>query len=598
MRLPLASLFVCACASYGQGFGQLATNLYGSTLYFSSPMRMKGTAQYLHPKIFVWDKTNGIRLYEQRASDLPYPFPPFGFGGTEYFALTNPDVAADGATLAVTGNRFCNGSDMCVASREEYQSTIYAPGQRAIGVPGTATLSRNGRYALLRSSIPILFLGNANLLDLQTGQQTALMAEWDPPGTRHEHEVANDGTVVLANGQGFSIGQGGKLISISAPLALLQSTPPPNPLINAAASLVVYQAGGGTFGPARLSVYTMATGTSIDLATESAAAPDFRPSISDDASVVAFIDGANRQIYVVAGSGAQPGQIGNFSEPVTEVALSGDGKVAFAVTAANRIARIDLASGMSVDLVLPTPTTSPAGPAVFAPNFGWRFSASRGGAITIQGSGFTADSQGVQPPYPLSLGGVKLQINGSAVPVAAVSPTSVSYPVPWDLPDSPVDVEVWASSAAGSPFVPGFEVEPVAPNFGTKTPNAPGTAIVAAHQDFLSLVSAANPPYPGEYIHVYAQDLGPVTPAPPSGLPAPIEPLAELAVPISCSLFLGTGGISVAVDVSFSGLAPGLLNTFQMDVRMPDSFAQGNPKSLFCFVDYPYTNHQLLGALP
>ena len=66
-----------------------------------------------------------------------------------------------------------------------------------------------------------------------------------------------------------------------------------------------------------------------------------------------------------------------------------------------------------------------------------------------------------------------------------------------------------------------------------------------------------------------------MTLVPPAGLPAPLEPLSELAVPISFSARIG--GTSVAVDISFAGLAPGPVNVFQMDVRMPDSFAQGSP---------------------
>ena len=41
------ALLLLAIPTFGQGFSQLATNLDGSILYFSSPLRMKGTNQYL-----------------------------------------------------------------------------------------------------------------------------------------------------------------------------------------------------------------------------------------------------------------------------------------------------------------------------------------------------------------------------------------------------------------------------------------------------------------------------------------------------------------------------------------------------------------------
>jgi hypothetical protein len=149
--------------AFAQGFGQLATNRDGSVLYFSSPLRLKGTNQYLHPKIFSWDNVNGIRLYEQRTSDVPFPTPllPGGYGRYP-FSLVAPDVSSDGSTVAVTGIRSCSFSDQCLLGIEEYQASIYTVGRSTIDVSGSAVLSRNGRYALLRSSI-LPQLGNAKM---------------------------------------------------------------------------------------------------------------------------------------------------------------------------------------------------------------------------------------------------------------------------------------------------------------------------------------------------------------------------------------------------------------------------------------------------
>jgi Elongation factor P, C-terminal len=99
MRVFCLTAFLCASAAFAQGFGQLATNKDGSTLYFSTPLRMKGSSQYLHPRIFTWDQTNGIGLYEQRPSDVPFPFPYFGFIGTQFFSLVAADLSSDGKTV-------------------------------------------------------------------------------------------------------------------------------------------------------------------------------------------------------------------------------------------------------------------------------------------------------------------------------------------------------------------------------------------------------------------------------------------------------------------------------------------------------------------
>jgi uncharacterized protein (TIGR03437 family) len=157
-------------------------------------------------------------------------------------------------------------------------------------------------------------------------------------------------------------------------------------------------------------------------------------------------------------------------------------------------------------------------------------------------------------------------------------------------------VEIWASSASNSPFVPGFEVGPTGEDF---MPNSQSgiQELIAAHQDFLSLVSTASPARPGEYIHFYATDLGPVIPAPPVGLPAPLNPLSILAVPISCTLGVYGDRSPVPVNVFFAGLAPGLLNVFQLDVQMPGSF-HGSPSVLNCLTGYPSVGYQISGNLP
>jgi uncharacterized protein (TIGR03437 family) len=596
MRFPCLLALLYANA-FAQGFGQLATNRDGSVLYFSSPLRIKGTDQYLHPKIFSWDNVNGIRLYEQRTPDVPFPTPAIpGAPGAHYFSLVAPDVTGDDATVAVTGIRLCAFSDSCLVALEEYQSSIYAAGRPSIDVPGTASLSRNGRYALLRSSVFSPF-GNSkmSLLDLQTGQQTAYTGEWEPPGGKHQ--VANDGTVALVSPGGFSIGQSGQLKAVPAPVALTNSSPIPlfhNPLINAAGSLVIYQAGGGTLGPARLSAYSVTTGSSIDLVTETADAPDFRPSISDDGSLVAFVARSNRQVYVVGGNGSGLRQISSFPETIIEVALSGDGLVALAVTATNRIVRINVAAAQSVDIVPPTPYTNvPAGTGLdnsFVQSY--RIRVSRGAVTTITGLGFAVASQDAEPPYPLSLGGVELRVGGTPIPIAGVSPNSISYPATWDLPDTPVDLEVWVSSTSASPFVPGVEVEPMGPSFYTVMPPSGPATLVAAHQDFQSFVSTASPAQPGEYIHIYARNLGPVLPAPFAGLRAPLQPLSELAVPISCTL---SDTNPVPVEVTFAGLAPGLLNVFQIDVHLPPTF-QGRPSGLTCEIGYPSLGYFIGGV--
>jgi hypothetical protein len=413
---------LCTHTAFAQGFSQLATNRNGSILYFSSSLRIKGTDQYFHPKIFTWDTVNGIRLYEQRKSDVPVPISSFGFIGSHFFSLVAPDLSSDGSTVAVTGVRFCNFSDVCILSLEEYQSTIYTAGQATITASGSATLSRNGRYALLRSSIHGAPLSSrVQLVDLQTGQQTQYSGISLPPGATHQ--VANDGTVVIGGFQGgISIAHDG-LLHIIVP----STSTAAHPLINDAGTLVIYQAGSGQVSePVRLSAYSVPAGSSIDLVTDTAGSL-FAASISDEGAQIAFLYGQNRQVYVIRRDGTGLRQITSFPEAVTEVALSGDGSAAFAVTAANRIVRIDIASAQSTDIVPPTPyTILPPIPYTNAD----RIMVSRGTVTLVSGSGFAADTEDALPPFPLALAGIELHLGGSTAPIAGVSPESISYPAP------------------------------------------------------------------------------------------------------------------------------------------------------------------------
>jgi uncharacterized protein (TIGR03437 family) len=346
-------------------------------------------------------------------------------------------------------------------------------------------------------------------------------------------------------------------------------------MINDAGTLVVYESGR------RLSAYAVAASSTFDLITAAADPPGFGASISDDGTQVAFLYGQNPQVYVIRSDGTGLRQITNFPEAVKEVELSGDGSIAFAVTAANRIVRIDVTTAQWTDIVPPTPYTSQSGCCI---------QVHRGEVFSVTGSGFAADSTKALPPFPLVLDGVELRVGGSPVPVAGVSQNSIDYPVPWDLPDGPVDVEVRVLDAGASPFVAGFEVEPALPSF------YPTPMLVAAHQEFQALVSADNPAQPGEYVHVFARDLGPVIPAPPAGLPAPLQPVSELAEPLACTFGQDTNPHPVPVEVTFAGLAPGLLNVFQIDVHLPSSF-HGSPSRLHCQIgNHPSVEYYVIGG--
>jgi uncharacterized protein (TIGR03437 family) len=592
MKRTCIVALVWASSAVAQGFSQLATNRDGSVLYFSSPLRMKGTDQYLHPKIFSWDKISGVRLFDQRPLNVGYPIPPVGLRA-DYYALQVPDVSSDGSTVAVTAVMLCNFGTACRTSAINlYQTTIYAAGNPGLTAPGNGSLSRNGRYVILRSSGDE-FSGFASLqlLDLQTGDQVSYGPVSDQ-GLARRRQVADDGTVL----RGFSLVKNGEVRPI--PTNGRGSTPNLAPMINNDATRVVYQANGLSSGPGRVMTYLVAysitSGSSIDLFTgttdiNGTDATGFGATISDDGSQVAFLNGEIPQVYVIRSDGTGLRQITNLQEAVTEAVLSGDGSAAFAVTASNRIVRIDVATAQSMDVVASTPYTLRNGP---LRNDTWTVPVSRGQVANIGGWGFAVRAESAVTPFPLTLGGVELRAGGTTIPIAAVDPDSVGFPAAWDLPDAPVDVEVWSSAASASPFVPGFRVVPVWPSFFSA--GSP-PLILAGHQDFSGLITSDSPPRGGEILHLYGKDMGPVYPAPPSGLAAPLSPLSELTLPMSCEL-RSQGGQREALEVLFAGLAPELLNIFQTDVRIPDSLPE-EANLLFCHIGDPSNGYNPWGAI-
>jgi uncharacterized protein (TIGR03437 family) len=373
---------------------------------------------------------------------------------------------------------------------------------------------------------------------------------------------------------GLVVARGAQSQTIPGSAAVLDSNGRFYATIDDAATLVVFERLGA------LSVYQVASGTTLDLATVTLdgtlwSGSRFGASLSADGSQVAFLYGNNRQVYLVGSDGKGLRQITSLPEAVHEVALSGDGKVAFAVTVQNRIVRIDVASATSTEIVAAIPyVTNP-------------FSqVGRGSLSTVTGAGFATGTAQATAPYPASLGGVQVSIGGRAAGIAAVSPTSLSYGVPWDAPIGVFEVEIESASAAASPLVPGVEVTSFPPE--SYTTIAPGTPFmqVAVHEDFSSLVSVASPARPGEVLHLYAHDLGPVSPAPPAGLPAPLRPVSALTVSLACTLRAEPGVVSVPVEVLFAGLGPTLTGVFQVDVRMPAVFTS-DLGALLCQVGTP-----------
>jgi uncharacterized protein (TIGR03437 family) len=125
-----------------------------------------------------------------------------------------------------------------------------------------------------------------------------------------------------------------------------------------------------------------------------------------------------------------------------------------------------------------------------------------------------------------------------------------------------------------------------APGLFTTTQRGTGQA-AAVNQDG-TLNGSANPAPMGSIITLYGTGQGQVSPTVLDGMPAPASPPATtVAVPTSDSRTCTTAQPSMCVaigssfgDVQFSGLAPGCVGLWQINVKVPQGITAGGAVSV------------------
>jgi uncharacterized protein (TIGR03437 family) len=177
-------------------------------------------------------------------------------------------------------------------------------------------------------------------------------------------------------------------------------------------------------------------------------------------------------------------------------------------------------------------------------------------------------------PLPTSLGGVSLQINGTPAPLFAVSPTQINFQIPWEV--------MGQAQASLTVTVNGVTSNAATVNLATYSPglfslNQQGTGqgaiLIGGTPMFAAPVGTfptSRPARQGEFVTIFCTGLGPVTNQPASGAAVP-------TVPQSLTTTLPTvtvGGMSASV--SFSGLAPGFVGLYQVNIQVPQNAPIGD----------------------
>jgi uncharacterized protein (TIGR03437 family) len=191
----------------------------------------------------------------------------------------------------------------------------------------------------------------------------------------------------------------------------------------------------------------------------------------------------------------------------------------------------------------------------------------RGGLIAIYGASLADTAlRAVVTPLPASLGGVQVLLGGQPLPLLYVSPVQIDAIVPYDAPTGvPLPVVVLNGSRQSLPeTVVIAAAQPAAfllPQFGPAQAAAVGPGGLATLQ---------SPVTTGDRLVVYAEGLGPVTPAFAAGGVAPFDTLYQTANPVTVSI----GGQPAVVE--FAGLAPGSVGEYQINLVVPSGIPPGN----------------------
>jgi len=174
-----------------------------------------------------------------------------------------------------------------------------------------------------------------------------------------------------------------------------------------------------------------------------------------------------------------------------------------------------------------------------------------GSLASVYGSSMARTGESAETwPLPLTLADVEVSVNGVTAPLLFVSPLQINFQVPWNLPVGDATVDVSLDGVRALPLS--------APLLHA----SPGI-FAAAHAADFSLVSAAKPAIPGEMLSLFGTGLGPVSPEVRDGESASLDVLSRTLETVTATLS-GT-----PVEVTFSGLAPGLAGVYQVNLRLP-----------------------------
>ncbi len=520
-----------AASLFGQ-FSSLSTTDDGGVLYFTTPLVRTGTDQPSHGKTFRIG-ANGLEVVEIRAVT------PTAEGSriTNYFSIERVTISGDGKIMATAARRDCKAMGCEHISNKN--TTAVGNGQE-VEFTGPATMSTNGRYLVNYATPAPDRFDPLVQLDIKTGESWTLLGT--TPNAPH---VVTTGRLVADNGLVAGLIYTGDLAvwEHGQPRQLtFGSETIENATIDAVGRSLVFVSRWpvpyDTYP--RLRRIDVVTGELVTV-HEGLLSYD-EPRLSNDGSVITFQSG--RQLFVIQSDGSGLRKVTDVGDDINYSILSGDGRVAYAMTNGGRLVRVDLEADTVTEIL--GRTLSP---------HAWLNSPVPGSALLISGSAM--DQLDLQ-----------VTIGGLDAPIIEAVPGQLTVQVPWEVPAG-ASTTVSILSTAETEFTAGLD------KTGSPRPYSPYRLGAPMHENRDRPVTHDDPALPNEIIHVFMTGLGPVAAPAQTGVPQPAEPLPVLAGSLSC--YHGGSIPGPVTELLYAGLEPGKLGVYRLSVRMPVEGDEGSP---------------------
>ncbi|QOY88819.1 hypothetical protein [Paludibaculum fermentans] len=518
--MKLAILALLLAASLQAQIASLSTTDDGSILYFTTPSIQEGAAQPAHGKSFRID-AQGLALQEARTLEMvEAPVNRI----SNYYNISGIDVSGDGRISAIAASRLCR-ENIC-GSMVNTVTTVRGRGE-PLDYAGPARLSQNGRYlAATITGIPRPTGARRSEWDLETGESWPLPYNSFAPSGRM---ITNDGTVLLKYDDDLQLFQRGALQRVT-----FQSETIEGAAIDAEGRSIIFT----SRWPAPYNQYSRVRRldlTSGELVTVLEGPADFsQPAVSNDASLILTVSGS--QVFVLNADGTGVRQLTSETDGIQTAILSGNGRVAYALTFGGRLLRMEVEEPKVTEILGRTAHVETES-----------LHGAIGSAMLIKGTALD------EPDLQVTIG-------GRPAPILQAKPGELLVQVPWECAAAP-ETQVVLQTQAEYPLV-----EPQQFQAAVNT-LYPDIYDVPRHADTQQPVTLDNPALPGESLYFYALGLGPVAAPVETGKPQPATPEPTLQNNLLCSW--NTSDPSSRLEMPYAGLVPGQFGLYQVNLVMP-----------------------------